>query len=231
MPASHVDHERPSVRARSHLANTVWTSTQPVVMRMEREIAPRSESYLKWSRCPLTDGSRAFGSLHEKIADYEAMLRDLSIRVGTEDANSIKALLEKVCLGETLYQWLKGNLTSCACQGSNTGDTDIVDGGDSSQWQDLDSASGAESEGHASAGSTGAVDRIDEDFNRSESARSTGFIGKNSEIAWLQKLKREQLSGTPTGADMSQQTTNISKGSLPSPVLFLHTPSLMAHYL
>ena len=45
----------------------------------------------------MTDSCRAFGSLSEKVADYEAMLRDLSIRVGLEDAHSIKVLLAKVC--------------------------------------------------------------------------------------------------------------------------------------
>jgi hypothetical protein len=40
--------------------------------------------------------ARAFGSLAEKVADYEALLKDLCTRVGEDDANAIKALLEKV---------------------------------------------------------------------------------------------------------------------------------------
>jgi hypothetical protein len=42
------------------------------------------------------DSIRAFGSLAEKVADYEAVLKDISLRVGEEDANLIRALLEKV---------------------------------------------------------------------------------------------------------------------------------------
>lgn len=40
-------------------------------------------------------------------------------------------------------------------------------------------------------GSTGALDRIDEDFNRNSSARASGFVGKNSEITWMQRVKEE----------------------------------------
>ena len=39
---------------------------------------------------------RAFGSLAEKFADYEAVLKDLSSRVCEEDATMIKTLLDKV---------------------------------------------------------------------------------------------------------------------------------------
>jgi hypothetical protein len=41
------------------------------------------------------------------------------------------------------------------------------------------------------------VDRIEEDFNRNEQSRATGFIGKNSEITWLQRLKQEVTYGSP----------------------------------
>ena len=93
-----------------------------------------------------------------------------------------------------------------------SGDTDSQGGADSSQGLDPDSESGAESEGHASAGSTGAVDQTDEDFNRSEGSRTTGFIGKNSHITWLQKLRREQGSEVHVDADITQQSPNLLKG-------------------
>jgi hypothetical protein len=35
------------------------------------------------------------------------------------------------------------------------------------------------------------VDHTEEDFNRDETARATGFIGRSSEISWLQKLSKE----------------------------------------
>lgn len=52
----------------------------------------------------------------------------------------------------------------------------------------------------AGVGSTGSLDRINEDFNRNATTRATGFIGKNSEISWLQSLKK-QTEYVPSGCD------------------------------
>ena len=57
--------------------------------------------------------------------------------------------------------------------------------------------SDGESQVSATIGSNGAVDRIEEDFNRHESSRATGYIGKNSEITWMQRLKQELRIGSP----------------------------------
>lgn len=43
----------------------------------------------------------------------------------------------------------------------------------------------------SSIGSLGAIDRVDEDHNRSEHTRATGYMGKSSEITWMQRLQRE----------------------------------------
>lgn len=43
----------------------------------------------------------------------------------------------------------------------------------------------------SSVGSLGAMGRADEDYDRSEDTRTTGFLGKSSEITWMQKLKTE----------------------------------------
>lgn len=40
-------------------------------------------------------------------------------------------------------------------------------------------------------GSLDAIDVVDEDINRSEESRATGFVGKNSEVSWLQSLNVE----------------------------------------
>lgn len=40
-------------------------------------------------------------------------------------------------------------------------------------------------------GSLDAIDVVDEDVNRSEESRATGFVGKNSEVVWLQSLDVE----------------------------------------
>lgn len=45
--------------------------------------------------------------------------------------------------------------------------------------------------GTAVASSLGAIDYIDEDYNRDEKVQALGFVGEHSEIAWLYRLKRE----------------------------------------
>lgn len=55
-------------------------------------------------------------------------------------------------------------------------------------------ASGAESEVSGRAGSTGALDKTDEDFTR-EGAKATGFMGKNSDVTWMQRLRHENKHG------------------------------------
>lgn len=63
---------------------------------------PMANAIVSKSKHPLfhvfigADPSRQFGSLSEKVQEYEALLRDLSSRVGDEDAENIKRALEKV---------------------------------------------------------------------------------------------------------------------------------------
>ncbi|EXJ85613.1 hypothetical protein A1O1_05979 [Capronia coronata CBS 617.96] len=139
--------------------------------------------------CFYADGKRdrvkkQFGTMTEKLADYEKLLRDLVTRVGDPDAKAIRAALEK----ETTYD-LDDGVTDATAE---TGTLPTIDGdGDQSE-------SGAESEASAGAGSTGALDRTDEDFTR-EQARATGFMGKNSEVTWLQRLREENKYGDLTG--------------------------------
>lgn len=61
------------------------------------------------------------------------------------------------------------------------------------------------------------ADHTEEDFNRDETARATGFIGKSSEINWLQKLSGEvnqECEGDPPiETDIADNT------GLPSPSL------------
>jgi Fungal specific transcription factor domain len=86
-------------------------------------------------------------------------------------------------------------------------ETDGIDG--------VSEDAGEESDASAGVGSTGAVDRIDEDFNRSEDARNTGFMGKNSEITWLQKLRQENKFGSPTGPDSEVEFRKKTGGASP----------------
>jgi len=94
----------------------------------------------------------------EKVADYENLLRDLVTRVGGEDAELIRATLDKAG-GIYLDHSVTRETTS------------IVDG------ETVSVNSADESDASAGAGSTGALNNTEEDFTRSE-AKDTGFMGK-----------------------------------------------------
>jgi Fungal specific transcription factor domain len=79
----------------------------------------------------------------------------------------------------------------------------------------LSDDTGGESEVSAGVGSTGALDRIEEDFNRNEDARQTGFMGKNSEITWLQKLRQENQFGTAEEQDSESEFRRKTGGASP----------------
>lgn len=61
------------------------------------------------------------------------------------------------------------------------------------------------------------VDHTDEDFNRDETARATGFIGKSSEINWLQRLNGEV--NQECEAKLSNESDIANDTGLPSPTL------------
>lgn len=69
----------------------------------------------------------------------------------------------------------------------------------------------------SSAAPSDLVDHTEEDFNRDETTRATGFIGKSSEITWLQKLNKE------VNSEGDIWPPSLSNGgdesSLPSPTL------------
>lgn len=59
----------------------------------------------------------------------------------------------------------------------------------------------------SSIGSLEAVDRADEDHNRTEQSRATGFMGKSSEVSWMQRLQKEaeqRARGQPGMLDLNQ---------------------------
>ena len=60
----------------------------------------------------------------------------------------------------------------------------------------------------AQAGSTESLDCIDEDYNRTSAARATGYHGKNSEVTWMQRLKRQIREN-------SEREDDDDKGSVP----------------
>lgn len=115
----------------------------------------------------------------EKVADYEKLLRDLCVRVGDYDAELIRATLDR----EGGYADPDGSVTQEPTSVAPDGDTASVNSVD-------------ESDASAAEGSTGALDRTEEDFTRGD-AKDTGFMGKNSELTWMQRLRQENKYGSP----------------------------------
>lgn len=56
---------------------------------------------------------------------------------------------------------------------------------------------------------------MEEDFNRDESARATGFIGKSSEISWLQRLCREVNGEAAKKSDTRTELAETGQSSPP----------------
>ncbi|KAF7717732.1 Fungal Zn(2)-Cys(6) binuclear cluster domain-containing protein [Penicillium ucsense] len=68
------------------------------------------------------------------------------------------------------------------------------------------------SEGETSNPATSITNYTEEDFNRDEKVRATGFVGAHSELAWLYKLKRQLDSRRSTfgGDGFDQESVSIS---------------------
>ncbi|GAD95724.1 hypothetical protein PVAR5_4370 [Paecilomyces variotii No. 5] len=128
--------------------------------------------------CCYTDGKREkskrqLASLSAKVQAYEDVIRKLSLSFGISD----EQLMNSAMSAESPHRLsLHPDFHMAASRGRQT--------------------SGSSSSGHplsrsSSVGSFDEVDRVEEDFNRDHTTRATGYIGKSSEITWLQKLSRE----------------------------------------
>ncbi|KAJ9223174.1 transcriptional regulator family: Fungal Specific TF [Paecilomyces variotii] len=140
--------------------------------------------------CHYPDGMREKTKRHleelsSKTQDFEQLLRDLENVVDGRAAERIKRTLAKHSEDEG------SGLQSARAQ-------------EQAEIGDLSPAS--------SIGSLEAIDRVEEDLNRGEEARATGYIGKNSEISWMQRLhlEAEQRSKKEPG------TAETEEFSLPS---------------
>ncbi|KAL4896911.1 C6 transcription factor [Aspergillus ambiguus] len=120
-------------------------------------------------------------ALSAKTNEYETLLKEIGAFVDGRTSERIKQTLEKF--------GVNGESSSNNSQPNSVTPQD--------EDADVDDASYP-----SSIGSLDAIDRVDEDVNRSASSRATGYMGKNSEVTWLQRLRREaeqrsrKLSGT-----------------------------------
>ncbi|CAF9903755.1 MAG: hypothetical protein ALECFALPRED_002962 [Alectoria fallacina] len=124
--------------------------------------------------CVYADGKRdrtkkQLGSLAGRVEEYEQLLEELSLRAGIQDQALIRRTLDRELSPEDDDE-------SATPSGKKAG-----------VYQDP----AGEYKASARAGSTGSLDCIDEDYNRNPSARATGYHGKNSEVTWMQRLKRQ----------------------------------------
>lgn len=128
----------------------------------------------------------------EKLDDYEKLLKDLSFRVSEEDQMLIRRSLQKA---SKIHQIPRRSLTDLTKDKSPEpyDIRDLLASGKASDTEQT-SGTGGENQVSARAGSTGSTDFVDEDFNRDATSRATGFLGKNSEVVWLQRLSRRATS-------------------------------------
>ncbi|KAL4810418.1 fungal-specific transcription factor domain-containing protein [Aspergillus unguis] len=126
-------------------------------------------------RYPVSWRERTKGQLSKlstKTEEYETLLRDISSFVDGRTAERIRNVLDRY---------------------SEPGSEPFNDQQSAhSAASALDEEPEADAESlPSSIGSLDAIDRVDEDLNRSPHARATGYMGKNSEVTWLQRLGRE----------------------------------------
>ncbi|RPB09768.1 hypothetical protein P167DRAFT_538282 [Morchella conica CCBAS932] len=104
--------------------------------------------------------------------------------------NEMISLKSKVELYESVLEQLKCHVDSAgqlAIQKALQGPRDIGLEYHSALQKNRD----GESLVTAGVGSTGSVDHIREEPNRSDSAYPTGYMGKNSEVAWIQRVAQQ----------------------------------------
>ncbi|KAJ5982697.1 transcriptional regulator family: Fungal Specific TF [Penicillium sp. IBT 35674x] len=115
---------------------------------------------------------RQVKKLSEKVQDYENALKSLENLVDTRTADRITGLLSKHGLDAPSSHGMK-----------------LHDG--------LSNVPSSPS----SIGSFVEIDRVGEDLNRNEKSRATGFMGKSSEVAWMQRLQREAKRHSQESSD------------------------------
>ncbi|KAJ5964763.1 uncharacterized protein N7479_004639 [Penicillium vulpinum] len=110
--------------------------------------------------------TQQIGSLHERVQDYETLLKEIENQVDGQAAKRIKDLLQKY-----------NSNTNYASNGSS---------------QASRGHSGTRrSSSSSSIGSLEAVDRVEQDVNLTESSRATGYMGKSSEVTWMGRVEEE----------------------------------------
>ncbi|KAJ5331760.1 Transcription factor [Penicillium atrosanguineum] len=154
--------------------------------------------------CCYTDGKREkskrqLASLSSKVQAYEDVIKKLSSRFGVSDEQLVNIALAVDSASELTLNPDSGSAL--------TGERQTARGSGSEKPPDQPTAGDP----------LEFIDHTEEDFNKDETTRATGFIGRSSEIAWLQKLSKEvnsECDGWP-----STISTKDDENGLPSPTL------------
>ncbi|KAJ5211038.1 Transcription factor [Penicillium cf. griseofulvum] len=158
--------------------------------------------------CCYTDGKREkskrqLASLSAKVQAYEDVISKLSNRLGVSDEQLVNIALTAESAPDLAF-----NPETCLAA---AGERRI-------SWH---AGSEPPPSRASSVSPLESGDQTEEDFNRDETARATGFIGKSSEITWLQRLSKEVNSECEA---WPATIPNIDEDNgLPSPTL---TPRL-----
>ncbi|KAJ5491323.1 hypothetical protein N7539_002890 [Penicillium diatomitis] len=166
--------------------------------------------------CCYTDGKREkskrqLASLTAKVQAYEDVIRKLSGRFGVSDEQLVNIALAAESAPELVIQ-VDDSLARKNDRGRKS----------ESEPPPQDSSS--------SPGIIGRVDHTEEDFNRDENARATGFVGRSSEIAWLQKLGKEMNTECEDWLTVKSHEDNESglPSPTPTPLVDKHVEPLVA---
>ncbi|KAL8724905.1 MAG: hypothetical protein Q9181_006626 [Wetmoreana brouardii] len=145
----------------------------------ERPVCKHCEDFK--IQCVYEDGKRdrtkkEYGIMAARVTDYEELLLDLSGRVSEADQRLIREALANV------------RLTPNRDDSATPANSDKKVASDDPETRGQET--GTEHQVNR-VGSTESLDRVHEDFNRSPTSRATGFMGKNSEVAWMEQVRRQ----------------------------------------
>ncbi|KAL8872286.1 MAG: hypothetical protein Q9174_002058 [Haloplaca sp. 1 TL-2023] len=136
-----------------------------------------------------------------QVAEYEELLQSLNGRVGQEDYLLIQATLDKYA------NTGRDDHSASASSRKRSASTDP----EKQESITEDQATGR-------VGSTESLDLLTEDLNRSSASRASGFLGKNSEITWMEQLRRQtdDFKGDGTDEDDSRSIQDSDTAGLPN---------------
>ncbi|KAH8699062.1 fungal-specific transcription factor domain-containing protein [Talaromyces proteolyticus] len=145
--------------------------------------------------CCYTDGKREkskrqLATLSAKVQTYEEVIRKMSSRFGVSDEQLMSNAM--ICDSHHSVLGEQSEMASAFSRGRSLFNSDNPERKSRSP----------------SPLSLAGTDRVEEDFNRDDSSRATGYIGNSSEVSWLQNL-RKKVNGD------SQETGQSSPPATP----------------